>query len=107
MLSILSPSRLDQFAKINLFGPLSIQPFRWSHVPIHRTTGQGNLFITTRDLATVGQLMLNNGTVNGQHILGREWIATSLSSLVAISDSDPYADFYAYMWYTEGRICGL
>jgi CubicO group peptidase (beta-lactamase class C family) len=34
---------------------------RWRHVPINRITGQGNLSITTRDLATIGELMLNDG----------------------------------------------
>jgi CubicO group peptidase (beta-lactamase class C family) len=94
---------LDEFARINLFGPLGIQDYRWRHVPINQITGQGNLSITTRDLAAIGELMLSDGVVNGRRLVSRDWIARSLASQVAISDSDPYADFYGYMWYTKAE----
>ena len=97
---------LDEFARVNLFEPLGIQDYRWRHVPINRTTGQGNLSITTRDMAAIGELMLNNGVVNGQRLVSREWIVQSLASQVGISDSDPYADFYGYMWYTKAELIG-
>ena len=97
---------LDQFAKSNLFGPLGIENYTWRHVPIDRTTGQGNLSITTRDEAKVGELLLNDGIVNGKRILNHDWIAASLAKQVAISDSDPYADFYGYMWYTKAEPVG-
>ena len=101
-----SHMRLDEFAKTNLFDPLGIQKYRWRHVPVDRTAGQGNLSITTRDEAAIGELMLNDGVVNGRRILTHEWIAKSLARQVAISDSDPYADFYGYMWYTKAETVG-
>jgi CubicO group peptidase (beta-lactamase class C family) len=94
---------LDQFAKTNLFTPLGIERYSWRHVPVDRTTGQGNLSITTRDLATIGELMLSGGVVNGRSILSHDWVAQSLASQVAISDSDLYADSYGYMWYTKAE----
>jgi CubicO group peptidase (beta-lactamase class C family) len=97
---------LDQFAKVNLFSPLGIENYSWRHVPVDRTTGQGNLSITTRDEAAIGELVLNDGTVHGQRILNHDWIVHSLASEVAISDSDPYADFYGYMWYTKAEPVG-
>jgi CubicO group peptidase (beta-lactamase class C family) len=97
---------LDQFAGKNLFGPLAIEHYNWRHVSVGRTTRQGNLFITTRDEAKVGELLLNDGIVNGKRILNHDWIATSLVKQVAISDSDPYANFYGYMWYTKAEPVG-
>ena len=94
---------LDEFARVNLFEPLGIQDYRWRHVPINRITGQGNLSITTRDLAAIGELILSDGVVNGQRLVSHNWIARSLASQVAIADSDPYADFYGYMWYTKAE----
>ena len=94
---------LDDFARTNLFGPLNIQDFHWRHVPVARTTGQGNLEITARDAAALGQLMLNDGVVNGKRLTSHEWIASSLASEVPIGDSDPYAEFYGYMWYTKSE----
>jgi CubicO group peptidase (beta-lactamase class C family) len=94
---------LDEFARVNLFEPLGIQDYRWRHVPINRITGQGNLSITTRDMAAIGELMLNDGVMNGQRLVSHDWIAESLASQVAISASDPYEDFYGYMWYTKAE----
>jgi CubicO group peptidase (beta-lactamase class C family) len=97
---------LDQFAKANLFAPLKIENYSWRHVPVDRVTGQGNLSITARDEAAVGELMLDDGVVHGRRILNHGWIAHSLGRHVAISDSDPYADFYGYMWYTKAETVG-
>jgi CubicO group peptidase (beta-lactamase class C family) len=97
---------LDQFANINLFGPLGIGHYSWRHVPVDRTTGQGNLSITTRDEVAIGELMLDDGIVHGTRILNHDWITRSLASQVAISDSDPYADSYGYMWYTSAEPVG-
>jgi CubicO group peptidase (beta-lactamase class C family) len=84
---------LDDFASTHLFRPLNIQTFHWRHVPVNRTTGQGNLEITARDGAALGQLMLNDGVVDGRRIISHDWVTKSLASQVPISDSDPYADF--------------
>jgi CubicO group peptidase (beta-lactamase class C family) len=97
---------LDEFARANLFEPLGIKNYRWRHVPIDRITGQGNLSITARDMAAIGELMLNRGTVNGKQLVSQAWIARSVTSQVSISDSDPYADFYGYMWYTKAEPFG-
>jgi CubicO group peptidase (beta-lactamase class C family) len=97
---------LDGFAQANLFGPLEIRNFRWRHVPVDRTTGQGNLEITARAAAALGQLMLNDGVANGKRLVSHDWVATSLGDLVPISDSDPYSDFYGYMWYTKAEPVG-
>jgi CubicO group peptidase (beta-lactamase class C family) len=97
---------LDEFANANLFAPLEIKKYTWRHVPVNRTTGQGNLSITTRDEAAIGQLMLNDGLVDGGRISTHDWITQSLASQVAISDSDPYADSYGYMWYTKSEPVG-
>jgi len=101
-----SHTPFDDFARANLFEPLGIQKFIWRHVPVDRVTGQGNLSITTRDEAAIGELMLNDGVVNGRRILTHDWIARSLASQIAISDSDPFADFYGYMWYTKTEPVG-
>jgi CubicO group peptidase (beta-lactamase class C family) len=45
--------------------------------------------------------MRNGGVVAGKQILNASWVKTSLATQVSISTSDPYADFYGYMWYTR------
>lgn len=94
---------LDTFVDKNLFLPLGITHYRWRHVPVDRTTGQGNLAITARDAASIGELMRKDGVVNGKSVLSKDWVEQSLASTVAIHESDPYADFYGYMWYTRSE----
>ncbi len=92
---------LDRFADANLFKPLGIKKEQWRHVPVNRVTGQGNLSITTRDLAALGELMLNDGAVSGEQTVSRNWVTEALASQVVSSAHDPYSDFYGYMWYTK------
>jgi len=95
---------LDQFARKYLFSALGISDFKWRHVPIDRVVGQGNLYITTRDEAAIGQLFLQNGRWRNRRLVSAEWVRDSISKMVPISAVDPYADFYGYMWYTRAEI---
>jgi CubicO group peptidase (beta-lactamase class C family) len=101
-----SKMHLDEFAKQNLFGPLGITRYEWRRVPIDRTTGQGNLKITTRDEAAIGQLFLQNGQYRDRQIVNPAWVDRCIASQVPISGVDPYADFYGYMWYTKAEPVG-
>lgn len=94
---------LDQFAGKYLFSALGIDDFKWRRVPVNRVAGQGNLYITTRDEAAIGQLFLQNGRWRNQQLVNAKWVRDSFSSLVPISAVDPYADFYGYMWYTRAE----
>jgi CubicO group peptidase (beta-lactamase class C family) len=97
---------LDDFAKQNLFVPLGITRYEWRRVPIDRTTGQGNLKITTRDEAAIGQLFLQNGPYHGRQVVNPAWVDRCIARQVPISTVDPYADFYGYMWYTRTEPVG-
>jgi CubicO group peptidase (beta-lactamase class C family) len=97
---------LEDFARTHLFTPLGITDLQWRQLPAsagegHHTTGQGNLSLTARDAATLGQLMLDDGIVHGHRLLPHAWVERSLSPIVPISAYDPYADAYGYMWYTR------
>lgn len=95
--------RLDAFAKQALFDPLDIRKFEWRHVPVDRTTGQGNLRITTRDEARIGELFLHGGKLGQRQVADREWVEQSVANHVSISADDPYADSYGFMWYSKAE----
>jgi CubicO group peptidase (beta-lactamase class C family) len=92
---------LDEFARKNLFMPLGIQRFAWLKAAGGQTKGQGNLSIRARDLAAIGQLYLDRGVFRQKLVLNSDWIEKSWAPQVSISSSDPYADFYGYMWYSR------
>ena len=97
---------LEEFARVNLFNPLGIDRFDWLKAAGGQTKGQGNLSIRTRDLAAIGQMYLDHGLVQSKRVLDSEWIEQSWAKLVPISKSDPYADFYGYMWYSRDEPTG-
>ena len=99
-------THLDEFAKQNLFAPLGIEHYEWRRVPVDRTTGQGNLRITTRDEAALGLMFLQHGQYHGRQIVDAASVAQCVASQVPISSVDPYADFYGYMWYTRAEPIG-
>ena len=72
-----------------------------------QTKGQGNLSIRARDLAALGQMYLEQGVFGGRRVLDPEWITQSWAKQVPISASDPYADFYGFMWYYRDEPTGL
>ncbi len=65
------------------------------------TKGQGNLSITARELATIGEMVRNDGTYRGHRIVSAAWLRAALAPKVTISGSDPYADGYGYFWYSK------
>jgi CubicO group peptidase (beta-lactamase class C family) len=98
--------RLDEFAKQNLFFPLGIARYEWRRVPIDRTTGQGNLSITARDEAALGQLFLQQGQYHDRQVVSRVWVEQCVAGQVPISADDPDTDYHGYMWYTKTETVG-
>lgn len=101
-----SHMHLDRFAAEHLFSPLGIAQYKWRRVPIDRTTGQGNLEITTGDEAALGQLFLDKGQYHHRQIVSPGWIEQCVANQVPISAVDPYADYYGYLWYTKTESVG-
>jgi CubicO group peptidase (beta-lactamase class C family) len=96
----------QDFARSALFAPLGIKRFSWASDIAGHTKGQGNLSISARDMAKLGQMVLDNGQYGGKRVLSADWIAESLTSRVDISSVDPYADGYGYFWYTWALATG-
>jgi CubicO group peptidase (beta-lactamase class C family) len=96
----------QDFARSALFTPLGIDRFSWATDIAGHTKGQGNLSITARDMAKIGQMMLDGGRFAGKRVISAAWIAQSLTPRVTISSVDPYADGYGYFWYTKTLTVG-
>lgn len=89
------------FARTALFEPLGITQWKWDTDAAGYTKGQGNLWVTTRGLATIGEMVRNNGLHDGRHIVSESWLRAALGPQVATGDDDPYADGYGYFWYAK------
>lgn len=92
---------LETFARSALFEPLGIEHWQWGRDAAGHPKGQGNLSLRARDLARIGQMVLDKGRYKDRQVLSAAWIEAALTSRVDISAGDRYADGYGYFWYAK------
>ena len=90
---------LEDFARQHLFAPLRITECYWQKSPQGRTTGMGNLYLQSRDFAKLGLLMLYKGKWEDQQVISSEYCDLVATKSQDISDQDPFAHGYGFMWY--------
>jgi CubicO group peptidase (beta-lactamase class C family) len=70
---------LDQLAREVLFEPLGITDVEWYKYAQGNVSAAAGLRLRPRDLAKIGQLMLQQGTSNGKQIVPASWIRSATS----------------------------
>lgn len=98
---------LAEYAGEQLFSPLGITQYEWLSFPNapQMAVTSSLLYLRPRDMAKIGQLILNNGIWNGRQIVSEEWIKNSTSESVRLSqDLSPVfrETGYGYQWW-RGR----
>ncbi len=87
---------IDVFAEKYLFQPLGITNVNWGHT----TTGKPivpsakRLYMTSRDMAKIGQLVAKGGIWNGKTVISKEWIAKATMSQTKLSNLE-----YGFLWW--------
>jgi CubicO group peptidase (beta-lactamase class C family) len=92
---------LDQFAKEALFDPLGIKDWAWNVLKNGDPFAAGGLWLRPRDLAKIGQLVLNHGSWHGRRIVSAAWLEqmTAPHSPPGWSLASLGADAYGYLWW--------
>ena len=95
------------FAERYLFNNMGIDVNDWVRDPQGVYFGGNDMFFTTRNMAVIGLLYLNNGNLNGKQILSSEWVNNTLqysggSNIVwgRLTEGG-----YGYMWWL-GKVSG-
>ena len=84
-----------EFADEHLFKPLGIDNVKWGHISNKEVIDSGKrLFLTPRDMARIGQLILNKGKWSGEQIVSENWIEDSTTPKTKITGID-----YCYLWW--------
>lgn len=87
---------VESFAEEYLFNKIGIEDYNWYSMPrsgvLHT---DGGLHLSSRDMARLGYLMLNNGTWNGTEIVSPDFVFDATHSDVRIS---PQLN-YGYQWW--------
>jgi CubicO group peptidase (beta-lactamase class C family) len=104
---------LDGVAREFLLEPLGITDFEWTRDLKTGILEWGGLRLRSRDLAKIGQLVLNGGNWNGRQIVSQKWVKESTSAHIGPAS---LIYFYGYQWWlgrslVEGRevpwICAM
>jgi CubicO group peptidase (beta-lactamase class C family) len=86
---------IDKFAEQYLFKPLNISNVNWGHTSKKEIISSGKrLYMTSRDMAKIGQLILNNGKWNDKQVVSEKWIEESTTPKTKITGID-----YGYLWW--------
>lgn len=92
----------DDFAREALFKPLGISSHEWEHLPNGDPAGGFGLSLRPRDLAKIGQVMLEKGVWKGKRIVSAAWIAEMTKPYFAIENRT-----YGYQnWQDQAQIGG-
>jgi uncharacterized protein (TIGR03437 family) len=91
----------SSYAASRLFAPLGIYCPRWSQDPQGISAGGFDVWLTVRDLARFGLLMLNNGEWNGRRIVSSGWLDTSMRLRVRAGSAGWGFGDYAYFWWKK------
>ena len=97
---------LGRFAGTVLFEPLGITDWRWDRDRAGQTKGQGNLWLSTRSMAAIGELVRNGGEYHGRRLLSAGGVEAMLRPRVATGAQDPYSDQYSRLWYSKSLTVG-
>lgn len=90
----------DLLASQYLFGPMGISDCQWAYVD-GLPQCHSDLQMLPRDMAKIGQLVLNDGRWDGQQLVPGEWIRESTRIHVAESE---FFDYGYYWWHrSEGN----
>ena len=63
-----------------------------------------HFWLSTRDMARLGLLMLNNGSWNGKQIIPKDWVKLTTSTITPTSEINPkfkraWKLAYGYLWW--------
>jgi CubicO group peptidase (beta-lactamase class C family) len=94
----------EKWAKERLFDPLGIKDYYWFTDHTGTTTGPYGLHLKPRDMAKIGQLVLDHGSWRGVQIVDSTWISVSTQKQVETGyRTEPHVYDYGYYWWILPR----
>ncbi len=96
-----SGKTLDAFFKEHLFDPLGIETWQWSRSPTGEYMTGGGLRLRARDLAKIGQMVLNDGVWGDTQVIPASWVQKATSPIVVANPFQNYGyQFWRRAWVT-------
>ena len=87
--------RLENYARRRLFDPLGIDNFEWVQGSDGHAAASSGLRLRPRDLARIGQMVLDRGMWHGRRVVPAGWLATSFKPRAYVESGLRYG----YQWW--------
>ncbi len=95
MLALAAGTTAESFAETHLFEPMAITDWAWDAGPGGITNTGWGLWLRPRDMAAIGQLVLEGGTWEGTPIVLEQWLDESAIPRTQFTDGTGYG----YQWW--------
>lgn len=89
----------EQWARERLFSQLGITDYYWESDHTGITAGAIGLHLRARDMAKIGQMVLDHGRWDGIQIVDSTWITVSTQMQVLTDSPPPRAYQYGFYWW--------
>jgi len=86
-----------------LFNRIGITRLQWHTYKDGITMGGFGILTTPRELAKIGQLVLNDGMWKGEQIVSSAWITEMTSSKISDSETHENNITFGYFWWKDTR----
>ncbi len=86
---------IEAYARRYLFNPLGIHDYHWKRTPLGVVDTEGGLFLTSEDLARIGDLYLHRGRWHDQQLIAPEFLKEALSPQIDTRTGWQYG----YQWW--------
>ena len=106
MLRKVSKQPIEEFAKEALLEPLGIRDEMWGRFPNGDAATSGGLRLRPRDLAKLGQLVLDGGVWHGRQIVSAGWIKQMIAPQSPRGWWFGFARSYGYLWWQGQSLIG-
>ncbi len=93
---------IDALARAELFAPLGITDFAWHPVASGEPAAASGLQLRPRDLAKIGQLVLNHGAWHDAQVVPADWIAAATRPHINARE----LWFYGYQFWLGRSLVG-
>jgi CubicO group peptidase (beta-lactamase class C family) len=97
---------IEEFAEEALLEPLGIQEEVWDRFANGDAVTSGGLRLRPRDLAKLGQLVLNGGAWHGRQIVSAGWIKQMITPQSPRGTWFGFARSYGYLWWQGQSLIG-
>lgn len=92
---------VKEWARDVLFLKLGMQNYDWIMYKDGITMGAFGMLATPREMAKIGQLVLNKGQWNGSKVVSNQWIREITSTKVSAPKVDYYNKSFGYYWWID------